>query len=160
MDCRSIPLRVADRVLARQDLKPLLQAALVQLMKYRTWIGNFEGTLARAKRADDLPVGFVWQDEFVDFWMPFTSIQKALLDISDRISGQDEGAGLAVEVYLDPPVHAQIEFATDSTQFLDRDGEARKQIAYDTHRLEIWHRNFSQWLERALREVKGLVTKI
>lgn len=169
--CRSIPVRIAERVLAERvarqhlaadDTGALLEAALGQLRAYRTWSSTFDGTLrhARGEVPEDVPADFVWQDDFIEFWAPFTQIQRELLALYDNLVDANPVAARRVEEYLDPPAKAQIEYATDVTEFFTREGYGRKQIAYDIRRLQAWHSNFTTWLEGAIRGLREAIAKL
>lgn len=156
MNCRVVPLLSRDRVASRRAVSSYLDTAIGQLKKYQAWSAGFTETLAHAKRESrDIGPQLVWQDELVDFWEPFTVIQRELIEVYERI--RDVNAALAelVEAYIDPPQTAQIEAATDGAQFLEREGYSRKQIAYDVARLELWHQRFQRWLATALRELQS-----
>jgi|SRR5688572_3047266 len=131
-----------------------LDEAHAQLLKYRAWVKGFSQTLAEAERVSaDLGGQFVWQDELVDFWEPFSVIQGALIALYERLRTVNPALADMVEAYIDPPHNAQIEFATDGAVFRERQGYPRKQIAYKVDRLRIWHRNFAHWIQLAVGEI-------
>jgi len=165
-NCRGIPLRASDRIpsLAAEHRRTArgpheapgyLREVSSLVKKYEVWAASFPATLKQAKKGsldiDDPEL--VWQDELVEFWRPFTSIQRDLFALHDDL--RDVNAVLAdmIEPYIDPPATGQIEYATETPQFLDRAGNNGKQIAYDTRRLVAWHRNFTHWVRVALREL-------
>ena len=155
MPCRVIPLLASNRVAHRDLVIGYVNEAITQLKKYEAWAGGFSETLVRARAsAGDLEEGFVWQDEWVDFWEPFTVIQRELFSLYDSLLGVNTPFAELVESYIDPPEKAQIEFATDGAKMLSREGFSRKQIAYQVARLERWHQNFGHWLGEALRELQ------
>lgn len=169
--CRSLPLRITDRIMsdrvARQHVaadvtRALLEECLAELKKYKAWSSTFPATLkgARASSRGDLGGDFVWQDDFIDFWGPFTSIQRELLSLYDDIADANPHLAGRIESYIDPPAKAQIEFATEVTAFLERQGFDRKQIAYNTRRLEAWHDNFGKWLDDALEKLRAVESKL
>jgi hypothetical protein len=153
--------RVARQHLAADDTKALLEEALAQLKKYETWSATFDGTLrhALAEAPEDLPDNFVWQDDFVEFWAPFTEIQRELFTLYDSIEEINPDVAQRVEQHLDPPAKAQIEYATEVTEFFTRKGFGRRQIAYDIRRLQAWHANFTNWLGGAIRSLRGAIAK-
>jgi hypothetical protein len=161
MNCRVVPLSPRDRVASAQLVSGYLDRAIAQLRKYKAWSGGFGETLARAKKESaDIAPQLVWQDELVEFWQPFTSIQLALIGLYEQISEANVGLGDLLEAYIDPPDSAQIEAATEDAQFLERDGHGRKQIAYNVRRIEQWHQNFNRWLGTALRELQSARSEI
>lgn len=169
--CRSIPVRITDKImvarvarqhLAADDSKVLLEEALAHLREYRTWSATFDATLKQARREDseDLPPNFVWQDDLVEFWVHFTDTQRELLALYDSIEEVNPHLAARVEEFLDPPAKAQIEYATELSEFFTREGYPRKQIAYDIRRLQVWHANFSNWLEIATRGLRAATSKL
>jgi hypothetical protein len=153
--------RVARQHLAADDTKPLVEEALAQLKKYQAWSSTFERALKYARReAGTLPENFVWQDTFVDFWAHFTETQHELLALYDSIAEINPDVARQVEGHLDPPEKAQIEYATELTEFFTRDGYQRKEIAYDLRRLLAWHVNFESWVDSAIRGVRLALTKL
>jgi len=169
--CRNIPLRITDRFLvervARQhlasdDTRALLEEALAQLKRYERWSATFDRILKHAREgaAESLPDGFVWQDDLVEFWGPFTEIQRELLALYDSLAEVNPTGANAAERHLDPPEKAQIEYATEVTEFFDRDGYNRKQIAYVIRRLQAWQANFTTWLGSATRGLQALLSKL
>jgi hypothetical protein len=154
--------RVARQHLAADDTRALLDAAIDQLREYKTWSSTFDSTLRHARRGapESLPLNFVWQDDLIEFWSPFTTIQRELLALYDSILEVNPDVAGRVEDHLDPPQKAQIEFATDVTEFFTREGFDRKQIAYDIRRLQTWHANFTTWLEGALRGLRAAMAKL
>jgi hypothetical protein len=171
MPRQTIALRVTERIMsdrvARQHLavdesRALFEEALAQLEKYKAWSSTFPATLrgARLSSRKDLDGDFVWQDDFIDFWEPFTSIQRELLALYDDVMDANPETASRIESYLDPPTKAQIEFATEVTEFLERPGFKRNQIAYDVRRLEIWHKHFSAWLDIALEGLRKAIPNL
>lgn len=168
---RSVEARVADRVMSERvavrhvaaddEAREVLEAALNQLRKYRAWLTGFPATLRHAQGVSaEIGDDYVWQDDFVDFWAPFTSIQRELLSLFDTVSDVSPDAAATAEPYMDPPDDAQIEFVTEDTRFLERAGYPRKQIAYSTQRLEAWHANFAHWLGKASRGLRELKERV
>lgn len=172
--CRGIPLRVSDRFISSRVARRhtaadearlvaiLLEEAAKQLQKYRAWSTGFMSTLddARLSSREDLGANFVWQDEIIEFWEPFTGIQHELLSLHDGLLDLDPGLASQAEPHLDPPAKAQIEFATERTEFLARPGFDRNQIAYDSRRLRAWHLNFAHWVEGAVKGIRQLRSEI
>jgi hypothetical protein len=167
MSCRGIPFRVAERLLSHRvahrhaadeaRVLPILFAeALNQLKKYKVWSSSFPEMLRQANHfsREDLGAHFVWQDALIEFWEPFTSIQHELLSLHDGIRDLNRVLGAKIEPYIDPPAKAQIEFAIEDPKFFDRLPFDRKQIAYDTRRLQVWHRNFVHWVDLALKAMR------
>jgi hypothetical protein len=155
MNCRAAPVGSSDRIASRALTSKYLTEALAELKKYETWAAGFSETLAHARRASaELGEGLVWQDDFVDFWEPFTVIQRELIGLFEQLRGVNVALADLVEAYIDPPHNAQIEYATDAASFLDREGYDRKQIAYDVGRLRAWHRHFQHWTRVAVRELE------
>jgi hypothetical protein len=149
---------VQPRTARKAQLAPrhLKEAALL-VKKYEVWAASFPSTLKQAKRGsldiDDPQL--VWQDELVEFWLPFTSIQQDLFALHDDLRDVNIVLADMIEPYIDPPATAQIEYATEAPVFLSRAGSNnRKQIAYKTSRLEAWHRNFTHWVRVAFRELE------
>lgn len=161
--CHGIPLRVANRAMAVDNgfVSALLEEAASQLHKYKAWSSTFIATLnaARLSSREDLGGDFVWQDDFVEYWEPFTSIQRELLAIYDNLSDLDAPLAALVEPYIDPPTKAQIEFAIEDPVFLARPAFNRNQIAYETRRLRVWHQNFTHWLGAALKGIREVRTR-
>lgn len=155
MNCRVLPFDRRSRVASRQIAATHLDKAFAQLKKYQAWSSGFVETLAHARRqSEEIGPQLVWQDELVDFWEPFTSIQRELIELFERIRNVNAGLAELIETYIDPPQNAQIEAATEGAQFLERAGYSRKQIAYGVKRLELWHQRFQAWLKSALRELQ------
>lgn len=169
--CRSIPVRITDKImagrvarqhLAADDTRALLEEAVVQLREYKTWSSTFDSVLRHARREapESLPLNYVWQDDFIGFWAHFTSVQRELLALYDGIAELNPDVAERVEQHLDPPQKAQIEYATEVTKFYTRDGYDRKQIAYDIRRLQAWHANFTSWLDDALQGLRAAIAKL
>lgn len=155
MSCRAIAVGSRDRIASREIASKYLGQAVSQLKKYETWAAAFPETLAHARRASaELGEPLVWQDDFVDFWEPFTIIQRDLIELYEQLRRVNASLADLLEAYIDPPQNAQIEHATNSARFLDREGYERKQIAYSVDRLQAWHRNFVRWVRVALREIE------
>lgn len=155
MSCRAVPVGSRNRIASREIASEYLNQALAQLKKYQTWAAGFSDTLAHARRAStELGTDLVWQDDFVDFWEPFTVIQSALIELYEQLRRVNAALADLVEAYIDPPQNAQIEHATESASFLAREGYHRKQIAYTVDRLQSWHRNFTHWTRVAIRELQ------
>lgn len=159
--CRSVPLRGVDRVSHPRvggdahAVPQYLATASSHVKKYEVWASSFRSTLEQAKeQSRDLDdPGFVWQDELVEFWLPFTSIQRDLFALFEEIRRASPSLADLLEPYIDPPSFAQIEYATEGAKFLDRINYDRKQIAYDLQRLGRWHEHFTGWVQVALREL-------
>jgi len=155
MNCRAVPVGARGRIASRELASKYLDQAVAQLKKYQTWAAGFSETLAHARRAsEELEDPLVWQDDFVDFWEPFTTIQRDLIELYEALRRVNAALADLVEAYIDPPQSAQIEYATEGSRFLDRDGYHRKQIAYSVARLQAWHRNFARWIRLAVGELE------
>lgn len=155
MSCRVLAIRASERIASTQQATVLMDRLIAQLKKYRVWAGGFEETLQRARSASgELGPDFVWQDEMVDFWAPFSEIQREIFTLDEALRRSSEALADLIESYIDPPSRAQIEFATEGARFLPRNGHQRRQIAYQVRRLEMWHQNFAQWLRMALGELE------
>src|SRR5690606_36032485 len=147
--------KVASRFLEARgaELASNFDDALRELKKFKAWSSGFASTLRDSIRASsDIPEGFVWQEQFVDFWKPFDPIERRLMDISDEIHLNLDDLRLWGEVshFLDPPRGARIEDAISQLKFLD-DSKGQERIAYPVATLEAWHKNFSKWIDGAIR---------
>jgi hypothetical protein len=155
MNCRAVPVGSRDRIASRDLTSEYLDQALAQLKKYETWAAGFSETLAHARLAStELGEPLVWQDDFVDFWEPFTVIQEELIGLYEGLRRVNAALADLIEAYIDPPQNAQIEYGTENARFLDREGYHRRQIAYSVDRLKAWHRNFAHWVRVAIREIE------
>lgn len=158
----AIRYKVAARYLAAGDteLAGNFEDALRELKKFKAWSAGFDATLRDAIRSSvDTPKGFVWQEQFVDFWKPFDPIERRLMDLSDEIHLNLDDPRLWGEAshFLDPPRGARIEDAISQPNFL-KDSKGEERIAYPVAILEAWHKSFSKWIDGAIRGL-GAVQK-
>lgn len=144
----------------------VLKKAEFELRKYKAWIEDFPAALRAAQQSStDIPDGHVWQDEFVDYWTPFDSIQRQMYDLDEVLEDiqleKGDFAHYAEQArrYLDPPRKAQIEYAIANPEFRRHPGQDRDLIAYPETRLVQWFRNASRWVEQALRSLQKVVSK-
>lgn len=156
----TIAQTVALRHQRRTAAAPLvasLKQALLELKKYRAWVKGFNEVLKHAQsEAIGLPDGYVWQEEFRDFWAPFQPIERRLIGISDDI---DLLTDLDLERYIDPPRGARIEDAIQSLKFYDHPQLGRSQIAYPIKNLQQWQGKFSSWVESAIQGVTRILSQ-
>lgn len=155
--------KVASRYLmaGNAELAGNFEDAIRELKKFKAWSGGFDGTLKDAiLSSTDISKDYVWQEELVSFWKPFDPIERRLMDLSDEIHLNLDDSRLWGEAshFLDPPRGARIEDAISRPQFLnDAAGESR--IAYAVQTLEAWHKNFSKWVEGAIRGLTAVQKK-
>lgn len=147
--------KVAARFLeaGNTELAGNFEDAIRELKKFKAWSGGFDSTLRDAIRSSsDIREGYVWQEQFVDFWKPFDPIERRLMDLSDEIHLNLDGSGLWGEAshFLDPPRGARIEDAISQPNFL-KDSKGEERIAYPVAILEAWHKSFSKWVDGAIR---------
>lgn len=148
----AVKVSVAARMSTVQDL---IKDALGEIQKYRAWSETFPAALQAARRvSEDIPDGFVWQDEFVSYWTPFDAIQRKLFVVVDELESKDPKLARELDPFLDPPKKAQIEFATSDPKFLNV-GSDRAEIAYEETQLRRWHQNFSRWVNQSTRVLKN-----
>lgn len=153
----TIAQTVALRHQRRTAAAPLvtsLKQALLELKKYRAWAKGFNDVLKHAQ-AIGLPDGYVWQEEFRDFWAPFQPIERRLIGISDDI---DLLTDLDLERYIDPPRGARIEDAIRNPKFYDHPQLGSSQIAYPIKNLQQWQGKFSSWVESAIQGMTQILS--
>lgn len=146
--------------MAASETAVLLDEGLQELKKYQAWIRGFDTTLRSAQKdSQGLPSGYLWQDEFVDFWKPFDAIQREVVDLLDRLEEENPEVWKVAHPLLDPPRQAQIEFAIAKPKFVQLPGEPYSRIAYPEAQLKAWARNFSGWVSKALSGLRALSSK-
>lgn len=156
----SIATRVAIRhVTAQKGHREILQKALQELKKLQSWSRAFPTVLREAlKDTEDLPDGYVWQDEFVEYWTPFDPIERRMFDILDDLAVYPEIQG-EVEPYLDPPKGSRVTDAISDPLFMVKSENNRPNLAYSVKRLKAWNKNFTRWVQQSIRGVEAALRR-
>jgi hypothetical protein len=150
---------VARRFIAAQDPNKALRGVLVELKKLQAWTRGFDAAYrASQKSSEGAPDGYVWQDDWVEFWYPFNPIQRKLYSYQESLEALGGDYATDVEAYIEPPRAARIDEVLDNPKFAERDGVDH--IIYSKKDLQEWYKAFSWWVDYSVKGVQTLLKEI
>lgn len=167
---KTAALKVAARFekAAQDNLSKALAAGEKLLGDLGNWIGKFPQVLRRAEQdAVDLPPGWVWQDEFVQYVTEYDEkFLSRFQDLDYDLEGLwAEGSGKASEIALqarktlrEPSGKAGVNAGFQNFKFMPHP-EKKEHIAYPVSDLKAWAQAFSAWVSAGQRQVRALATK-
>jgi hypothetical protein len=162
---QKIALRYAATFSA-QKLKKVAEEALVLLNLVKGWGAKFPTMLAKARKTD-LPTGWVWQDDLIEYFSMWEMLlsdlrlsERALSNLSFDDQELSDLANLALAAVYEPPRKARPDFAMGTFDFFKDPEASEDNIAYKVQKLKEWHRNFGQWVGSGIQNLRGVLKKV